>query len=109
MVDFNRLFLSTSGPCPKLYDTDVYYRLTKVWDSIPALYNRGYGDCKSLSCAYVAEHIREGDPCIPVFRWINRPDKSGAVDYHILVQNADGSFEDPSKVKGMGSNENGPG
>ena len=108
LVDFNRLFLSISGFCPRLYDSGVYYRRTEVWDSIPALYQRGYGDCKSLTAAYVAQAIRAGRDCAPVHRWISRPDGSKAVDYHILVQESDGSFEDPSKVLGMGHDENGP-
>ncbi len=120
LVDFNRLFLAYNHPTnyvPPLYESGVFYKRTEVWDSIPALYQRGYGDCKSLSAAYVAQAIRGGRDCAPVYRWIPRPEKNGRiprleeggpVDYHILVQEADGSFEDPSKRLGMGRDENGP-
>lgn len=90
---------------PSLYRSGVYYDRTTAWDSIPALYARGYGDCKSLTAALVAERIRQGQEAKPVFRWVTNP--SGDRDYHILVQTPMG-FEDPSKVLGMGKNENGP-
>ncbi len=96
---------------PRLYELHdahgiTYYR-TQIWDTLPALYERGYGDCKSLTCALIAQYLYEGKECAPVFRFQKRPDGSGALDFHILVQTADG-FEDPSKVLGMGSDENAP-
>ena len=93
---------------PSLYDSGVVYGRTTLWEPIPALYARGYGDCKSLSAALIAEYRRKGIDCSPVFRWIRRPNdgyRKGETDYHILVQTARG-FEDPSKVLGMGRNEN---
>ena len=94
-----------------LYHSGVVYGRTTAWDTIPALYNRGFGDCKSLTAALVAQLRVQGIECEPVFRWVVRDDGSGATDYHILVrrpkspQFPDG-FEDPSKVLGMGRNEN---
>lgn len=88
-----------------LYKAGVTYGRTTVWDTIPALYARGYGDCKSLSCALVAQWRARGIKCRPVHRWMKRPDGSGATDFHILVQTANG-WEDPSKKLGMGQNEN---
>ena len=90
---------------PGLYQSGVVYGRTQIWDSIPALYSRGFGDCKSLTAALVAQYRAQGKTAQPVFRWAKRSDGSGATDYHILVQTADG-FEDPSKVLGMGANEN---
>jgi hypothetical protein len=81
----------------------VKYGRTKVWDSIPALYARGYGDCKSLTAAYIAEYRLGGVACEPVFRFVRNKDKSK--DFHILVQEYSG-FEDPSKRLGMGAAEN---
>lgn len=93
---------------PSLYESNVVYGRTQVWDSTPALRGRGYGDCKSLSCDRIAElYVRNGEVCKPVFRWEKR--KDGVTNYHILVQrntNSPNPFEDPSKVKGMGQNEN---
>jgi transglutaminase-like putative cysteine protease len=83
-----------------LYDSPVYYARTEIWDTIPALLQRGYGDCKSLTAALVAEYRIKGKDARPVFRWYDGP--GGSKNYHILVQTRDG-FEDPSKVKGMGS------
>ncbi len=92
---------------PTLYDSGVFYKRTVIWDTIPGLYRRGYGDCKSLTAALLAQYQRQGIECAPVFRFRERPDGSGALDFHILVQTANG-FEDPSRVLGMGANEVAP-
>jgi hypothetical protein len=85
----------------------VYYDRTVVWDSTPALYARGYGDCKSLACARVSEYRAAGLYARPFFRFLP-PDQNpkGQFQYHILVHAPDGSWEDPSKEKGMEQNEN---
>lgn len=89
---------------PLLYQSGVYYDRTLWWEPIPALYQRGYGDCKSLSAALIAERwFNQRQKTIPTFRWVENVD--GSVDYHILVQVGNG-FEDPSKVLGMGADEN---
>lgn len=93
---------------PPLYKAGVVYRRTEVWDAIPALYSRGYGDCKSLACALVAEYRHHGIPAQPTFRWVER--KGAPIltrDFHILVQTPSG-YEDPSKVLGMGADEIAP-
>jgi hypothetical protein len=97
------LYLRQRPGCRPLYESGVYYDRTMVWDTIPALYHRGYGDCKSLTCALLAEYACRRVWARPVFRWI--VDQKGQTNYHILVQTARG-FEDPSKVLGMGQNEN---
>lgn len=95
-----------AGQVPKLYDSGVIYDRTVVWDSIPALYARRYGDCKSLTCALVAEYTVQGIPAKPVFRFLPREMSPTQGDvFHILVQTPNG-FEDPSKVLGMERNEN---
>jgi len=81
----------------------VRYGRTKLWEPIPALYARGYGDCKSVATARIAELRRQGIEAKPVFRWVERP--GGIRDFHILVQKGD-EFEDPSKILGMGKDEN---
>src|ERR1700733_3808372 len=48
------------NPTVRLYNSGVYYDRTTEWDSIPALYTRRYGDCKSLTCALVAEYRLQG-------------------------------------------------
>jgi|SRR5262245_5694659 len=89
---------------PPLYRSGVYYDRTLWWEPIPALYQRRFGDCKSLSAALIAERwFYHKQKTIPTFRWVENID--GSVDYHILVQVGNG-FEDPSKVLGMGADEN---
>jgi hypothetical protein len=89
-----------------LYQSHVFYERTVIWDTIPALYARGFGDCKSLTAARVAEYRAAGQEARPVFRFLP-PDKNpkGQFQYHILVLGPYG-WEDPSKIKGMGQNEN---
>jgi len=111
LIELNEAYLSTRF-VPPLYVADVTYGRTDIWDTIPALYGpkpngqKPYGDCKSLSAALVAEYRKQGIWCSPSFRWIRTP--LGTKDYHILVLTEKG-FEDPSKVKGMGTNEVAPG
>lgn len=102
LIALNQAYLR-SHAVPKLYRAGVRYARTQVWDTIPALYARSYGDCKSLACALIAEYRAEGKNAEPAFRWIKNG--SGGMDFHILVQTDEG-YEDPSKVLGMGTNEN---
>lgn len=102
LIELNTAYLVDHSVSP-LYKAGVVYGRTQVWDTIPALYARGYGDCKSLTAALVAERRKVGMIANPVFRFRNNT--SGGQDYHILVQTPRG-FEDPSKVLGMGSDEN---
>lgn len=88
---------------PSLYTSGVRYDRTLWFEPIPALYGRTYGDCKSLSGAYIAQAARQKIETAPVFRFVEYD--NGVKDYHILVEHADGHFEDPSKVLGMPEHE----
>lgn len=103
LIVMNRHFLRESQyhghAVPALYSSGVRYDRTVWWEPIPALYGRTYGDCKSLTGAYIAIAEQKKIICQPVFRWVKRP--SGVKDYHILVQMPNGTFHDPSKVLGM--------
>jgi len=103
LISLNLEFLAHHS-VPALYQSGVVYGRTRVWEPIPALYQRRYGDCKSLSAALIAEYRRAGKEAYPVFRWERSHRNPGDTNYHILVQTAEG-FEDPSKVLGMGRNE----
>lgn len=107
LIAVNRVYLR-SHSVPSLYRSGVVYGRTATWDSIPALYHRGSGDCKSLSAARIAELREQGKKAAPVFRFVTR--SNGHRDFHILVQKGlnDGPelWEDPSKVCGMGRDEN---
>lgn len=85
-----------------LYRSGVVYGRTVEWDTIPAVLQRGYGDCKSLTAWRIAELRERGIECRPVFRWVRR--KNGRKDFHILVATQRGVgdvWEDPSKTLGM--------
>lgn len=102
MINLNMSYL-LFNQAPGLYQSGVRYGRTRIWEPIPALYYRQVGDCKSLSAALIAQYRMRKITALPVFRWVQNAD--GSVDYHILVQTRTG-FEDPSKVLGMGKNEN---
>jgi hypothetical protein len=109
LCDLDLAFLThawkSGTPAVPLYQSPVTYDRTLVWDTVPALYRRGYGDCKSLSAARVAEYRLGGQEARPFFRFVP-PDQSdtGQFCYHILVLGPYG-WEDPSKHKGMGASE----
>lgn len=106
LVQINLVFLQRMKrqgyTVPSLYESGVVYARTQWWEPIPALYKRTFGDCKSLTAAIVAEYTMKKIKARPVFRWNPKP---RSTDYHILVQTSKG-FEDPSKVLGMGKDEN---
>lgn len=102
LIGLNIAFLRCHKVRP-LYKSGVFYKRTEVWDTIPGLYQRGYGDCKSLSAALIAQLRFAGALAEPNFRFVQN--SSGGTDYHILVQTSTG-FEDPSKVLGMLKDEN---
>lgn len=104
LISLNRAFLRKHS-VPPLYRSRVFYGRTDVWDPIPALYLRGYGDCKSLAAALIAEYREQGIPATPVFRF---SDVNGRKLFHILVSktvNGQAKWEDPSRALGMGADE----
>jgi hypothetical protein len=113
LISQNQIYLKRHHDWPGLYRSPVVYGRTRVWDSIPALAERGYGDCKTLSAALIAEYRNAGIPARPVFRYVDNGKgvlsdlgvQAGRNDFHILVETPKGP-EDPSKIKGMGRDEN---
>jgi hypothetical protein len=103
MVQLNQAYLRDHAT-PALYSSGVRYGRTILWEPIPAVLERGYGDCKSLAPWLVAELRAQKIPSKCVFRFVHRDD--GNLDFHILVQRTDtGEYLDPSRELGMGSNE----
>jgi hypothetical protein len=96
----NRIWLQCYPNTPPLSATPVYYERTVVWDTIPALLSRGFGDCKSLTACEVAEFREQGFWCRPVFRFQGDP---SAIMFHILIMLEDGTWKDPSAERGMHS------
>jgi len=103
MVLENMDYMRANPATKSLYRSGVTYARTVWWEPIPALYARGSGDCKSLATALVAQYRLARVKSVPVFRWAYN--SGGGTDYHILVQTESG-WEDPSKILGMGHNEN---
>jgi hypothetical protein len=101
LIAVNRVFLKRYPATRKLMTSGVRYGRTQVWDSIPDLLTRRYGDCKSLTAMDVAE-MREahGDKAArPVFRFAKNP-QTGQKDFHILSQHGK-VFVDRSRELGM--------
>jgi hypothetical protein len=113
LAQLNVWYLEDTPGCPDLYASGVRYASDaqaiaggpEDWPAIPWLifrWNRwGIGaDCKKLASWRVAElRVRDrerGARCVHESRW-----EGGRVLYHVLVQRADGSREDPSVALGM--------
>lgn len=108
LVELDLVFLSACPNVPGLYQSGVRYRLMPSkapWDTIPTLYTRGYGDCKSLVAARVAELRRQGRIARPVFRHIK--DGWGTM-FHILILHGNGEWECPSRLLGMRTMQESP-
>lgn len=109
LIAIDRVYVRRRA-APTLYQSGVVYGRTRTWDPIPSVSIRGYGDCKSLVAWRIAELREAGIDCRPVFRFKTRA--SGAKDFHILIakpgKNGKIEWEDPSKILGMGKNENAP-
>jgi len=106
LISLNMCYLRLYPNTPLLYESGVVYGRTDDWLNVPACVLRTFADCKSLTAWRVAERRIRGDFCTPVHRWIKNPDGSGYTNYHVLIENSDGTFEDPSKRLGMLDNEN---
>jgi len=109
LIDLNLIFLDAYPNTPGLYEARVFYHFMPTrapWDTIPTLFARGYGDCKSLVAARIAELRRHGQTARPVFRHI----KSGwGTMFHILLQHDNGNWECPSRILGMRTVQEVPG
>ena len=99
LIAIDRVYLRRYPRTPKLYNSGVRYGRTTVWDSVPDLLARRYGDCKSLTAMLVAEYREAKITAQPVFRFAKNP-QTGQKDFHILVRRGR-VFEDPSRKLGM--------
>jgi len=100
LIAINRVYLRNHPKTPPLYRSGVKYGRTQVWDSIPDLLTRRYGDCKSLVAMHVAEEREAGRSVKPVFRFAKNP-QTGTKDFHILEWYGGKKFDDPSRRLGM--------
>lgn len=110
LTETNVAILRTQGSrIPPIYESNVRYRRESIgqedWCDILEILRLGFADCEDLACWRVADlRVREGELGARAF--IKGPKKlpGGVMMYHIQVQRADGSIEDPSAELGMGSN-----
>jgi len=105
LVRQNMAYLRNHAVLP-LYQSGVVYGRTQVWDTLPALYARRKGDCKSLTGVRVAELKMIGHEARPVFRFAVTPE--GKHLFHILVERFENGqifYEDPSRILGMNQDE----
>jgi hypothetical protein len=99
-VLYLRAYPNTVG----IYDSNVVYMEEppgqEDWQDVPTTLLMGNGDCEDFACWRAAELIvRHGEAAKAFFRESRR--KDGGYLFHILVRRADGTIEDPSRVKGM--------
>lgn len=103
LCTLNTLYLRQHPSTPALAASGVRYRRETPWEreqflSIPAVLDRGYGDCDDLACWRVAElHASGVDPHA-------RPELVAISPrvLHIVVRRGNGYVEDPSRQLGMG-------
>lgn len=82
---------------PPLYSTGVVYRREppgrEWWETVLDVIRTGEGDCEDLSAFRAAElRYREGEPArVRIYRTPRRT-------YHAVVERADGTIEDPSRI-----------
>jgi hypothetical protein len=103
----NELYLSEHPNTPPLYASGVRYQPEPYgeedWDTIPVVYERGWGDCEDLACIRCAELRRAGLQCHPDFYISKREPLQ--LTYHIVVRiiapNGRHIIEDPSAKLGM--------
>ncbi len=104
---------------PNLYDTAIFYQTPEnpcggdVWQNIPTILKRGFGDCKDLACYLAAQRtVRDGILCRPMVK--RKFFNDGFALYHIIVKHEDrcrcgycdaNYEEDPSIVLGMPSGD----
>ena len=73
------------------------------WMTIPQVILQGHADCEDLAAYRIAWlKVRCGIDAWPCFKWRQT---GSLLTYHIIVCRADGVLEDPSRVLGMGWDE----
>lgn len=108
LIELDLLCLQGMPQLPGLYHTGVFYHLMPAmapWETTPTLYRRGFGDCKSLVAARIAELRRQGHSAIPVFRHMT---SGWGTMFHILILHGNGQWECPSRALGMRTAQEAP-
>lgn len=103
------LYLQQNPDTPGVYEAGLRYEAEEIgrddWRDIPSILDHKGGDCEDLACYRVAElRLRRGEAGAKpyVSSKVVRSRRYGTFTlYHIRVQRADGTIEDPSKDLGM--------
>lgn len=114
LVIIDQLYIRTHK-VPRLYDSRVRYenepvntaklggidRRYRIEDfaAIPAVIERGWGDCDDLAPWRCAELREAGEKAKIRIQW--KRTRSGGKLFHIVVRREDGSIEDPCAKLGM--------
>jgi len=105
-VHLNQLILTAVPGIPGIYKSGVRYQEenpTQGYEDfalIPAILQRGWGDCDDLAPWRCAELRMRGEPAGIRIQWKRNP-RDGSKLYHIVVRRANGDIEDPSLKLGM--------
>jgi len=114
LVQINQLYLATHR-VPPLYTSGVRYqsepanyiklgnllvRRAEEFAAIPAVLERGWGDCDDLGPWRCAELRNSGEKAKMRVVWV-KDKKTGEKKFHVLVRRANGAVEDPSHKLGM--------
>jgi len=98
------------SPLPPLVQSGVVWkrepRGREDWNNCERTFRLGWGDCEDV-CAWRAAELRRAGElaarCV-VRRGRQRKRSRGPRMWHVLVERADGTIEDISRVLGMGRN-----
>lgn len=109
LVNVNREYLKLYPATPDLYKANVRYtreKGTEDWSSIKVGLRTLKMDCEDLGCWRVAElRERHREFARPFVKFKN---VEGFMHYHIQVERANGTIEDPSRILGMNRDEGKP-
>lgn len=100
----NQIYLKTHQ-VPPLYSSGVRWQNEPTdWGYedfaiIPAVMQRGWGDCDDLAPWRCAELREQGERAKIRIQWKTMND--GGKLYHIVVRRENGQIEDPSRILGM--------
>lgn len=101
-------FLAEHPGTPLLYEAGLRYQPEEIghddWRDVPSILDHKGGDCEDLASWRVAElrhlHNENAQPYI-TYNLVRSARFGTFTLYHIRVQRADGTIEDPSRILGM--------
>lgn len=83
------------------YVRDTFPDDLESWKGIPAILRDGHADCKSLAAWRCAELRLAGKKCKMALTFGRKSPTGRGTILHAIVERADGTTEDPSRLLGM--------